>query len=78
MALQDAQANTYIAILPNADYKFGLLHASCKPFAFSPSSEPLADLSFPQTASALSFALSRLLDSLPPGRPSLRSLSYYR
>lgn len=28
MALQDAQANTYVAILPNADYKFGLLHAS--------------------------------------------------
>lgn len=29
MALQDAQANTYIASRPNSDYKFGLLHASC-------------------------------------------------
>ena len=30
MNLQDAQANTYIGTLPNADYKFGLLHASCE------------------------------------------------
>ncbi|KAK4046948.1 hypothetical protein OIV83_005739 [Microbotryomycetes sp. JL201] len=28
MALQDAQANTYIAILPRADYKMGFLHAA--------------------------------------------------
>lgn len=30
-----AQANTYIATLPNADYKFGLLHASCEFVALS-------------------------------------------
>lgn len=32
MALQDAQANVYIATLPGAETKLGYLHGSCVPF----------------------------------------------
>ncbi|SCZ95104.1 BZ3500_MvSof-1268-A1-R1_Chr11-3g03605 [Microbotryum saponariae] len=55
MALQDAQANTYIATLPNVEFKMGLLHAS---YGFGALICPLAATAFASSGIRFSYFYS--------------------
>ncbi|SCV73590.1 BQ2448_7516 [Microbotryum intermedium] len=55
MALQDAQANTYIATLPNVEFKMGLLHAS---YGFGALICPLAATAFASSGVRFSYFYS--------------------